>query len=151
MASEVAVFFHILCILFSFQGTVFICKSSVFIRMYLPFFHAVSIRVFGQSPPLHYYDCIGLSASLLNSIISLQFNFHTIHTLYSKRKSKISSYSNRQKIQGNLEHTLSKFSLSCYMLKYLYIQNYLQTTHLTLKAYKIIKKTDIPNFNFLNI
>lgn len=51
MASKISVFFHILCILFSFQGAVYICKSSVFVRMYLPFFHSITVRVFGQSPP----------------------------------------------------------------------------------------------------
>lgn len=52
LASKISIPFYILCILFSFQGTVFVCKSSVFIQMYLPFFHSVDFRVFGQSPPL---------------------------------------------------------------------------------------------------
>ena len=60
MASKISVFFHILCILFSFQGAVYICKSSVFVRMYLPFFHSITVRVFGQSPPAQISkpDCI---------------------------------------------------------------------------------------------
>ena len=79
MASKISVFFHILCILFSFQGAVYICKSSVFVRMYLPFFHSITVRVFGQSPPKHhdigikspcmviFYTTISIAYSLSNT------------------------------------------------------------------------------------